>query len=158
MDIRTFQKGDIIFHQGDSGDCMYSILSGSVGIIKNYREEHETVIAVLGEGDFVGEMELIESAKRSATAVALSDKVQLNRLTDNNYLDFFESNPLQVYLIMKQLSERLRVTTQDYTDACRTIYETMKVLESGETPSSQLLEDQKRFHSAYQKMTDGITL
>ena len=151
MDIRTFGNGEILFRQGDQGDCMYSILSGTVGIYREYGSEQETKVAELGPGDFIGEMELIDQGRRSATGVVLSERVELERITEDNYLDFFEQNPVQVYLIMKQLSGRLRQTTKDYTDACRAVYELLQNQETGEAPSAWLLENQGRFSGVYRK-------
>ena len=149
MDIVTFKKGDVIFRQDDRENFMYEILSGTVGIYKEFETERENKVAELSSGQFLGEMELVEGEPRSATAVALTDSVQLKRITDDHYLDFFEQNPVQVYLIMKQLSENLRQTTRNYTEACRTLDETLRVIENGEQPSARLLEQQKRFRSDY---------
>lgn len=149
MDIVTFKKGDVIFRQDDRENFMYAILSGTVGIYKEYEKDRENKVAELSAGQFLGEMELVEEEPRSATAVALSDTVQLKRISDENYLSFFEQNPVQVYLIMKQLSENLRQTTRNYAEACRTLDETLKVMESGAQPSAVLLEQQKRFRSDY---------
>ena len=154
MDIRTFQKGDVIFRQGERGECMYVIISGTIGIYKEFETSHESKIAELSNGDFLGEMELVESMPRSATAVVLSDAAELDRITDDNYLDFFTENPVQVYLIMKQLSERLRETTKNYADACRTVYETLQAVESGKEPDPRLREQQLRFSRAYQGMAE----
>ena len=154
MDIRIYQKGDVIFRQGERGECMYAIISGTVGIYKEFEKAHESRIAELGNGDFLGEMELVESMPRSATAVVLSDTAELDRITDDNYLDFFTENPVQVYLIMKQLSERLRETTKNYAEACRTVYETLQTVESGKEPDHWLLEQQQRFSRAYEGMAE----
>ena len=154
MDIRTYQKGDVIFRQGERGECMYAIISGTVGIYKEFETAHESRIAELGNGDFLGEMELVESMPRSATAVVLSDTAELDRITDDNYLDFFTENPVQVYLIMKQLSERLRETTKNYAEACRTVYETLQTVKRGKEPDPRLLEQQQRFSRAYEGMAE----
>ncbi len=151
MDIRTFQKGDVIFRQGEQGECMYAIVSGTVGIYKEFETPYENKIAELGNGDFLGEMELVENMPRSATAVVLSESAELDRITDQNYLDFFTDNPVQVYLIMKQLSERLRETTKNYAEACRTVYETVKTAESGKEPDADLLSRQQRFCMAHER-------
>ncbi len=155
MDIRTFRNGEIVVRQGEQGDCMYVILSGTVGIFREYGSELEYKIAELGPGDFMGEMELIEKGGRSATGVVLSESAELERITEENYLDFFENNPVQVYLIMKQLSERLRQTTQNYTNACRAVYELVQNRETGEEPSLWLRENEQRFCGSYQKTADS---
>ena len=149
MNSRTYQKGEILFRQGAREKCMYVILSGTVGIYTDFETDHKNLIAELGANDFLGEMGLIEDAPRSAAAVALSDVVEVDLITDDNYLDFFEQNPVQVYLIMKQLSERLRETTKNYDDACRVIYETLHNAETGAAPSPWLTEHQQRFLRNY---------
>ena len=149
MDIRTFSNGEILFRQGDHGDCMYIIHAGTVGIFLEYGTELESRIAELGPGSFVGEMELIDKGRRSATCVVLSDCVELECITIDNYMDYFEKNPLQLYLIMKQLSGRLRKTTKNYADACRTVYELTRNAEAGKKPSLWLQESQRRFSGVY---------
>ena len=90
MELITYQKGDVLFRQGERQKCMYVIMSGTVGIYKDFGTERENLIAELGAHDFLGEMELIENAPRSATAVVLSDRVEVDRISDDHYLDFFE--------------------------------------------------------------------
>ena len=155
MELITYQKGDVLFRQGERHKCMYVIMSGTVGIYKDFGTERENLIAELGARDFLGEMELIENAPRSATAVVLSDRVEVDRISDDHYLDFFEQNPVQVYLIMKQLSARLRETTKNYDDACRTVYETLHCAETGEAPSAWLKEHQQRFCGQFEAKRNG---
>ena len=147
MDIVTFKKGEVIFRQGARENYMYAIRFGTVGVYKDYETRQEKKVAEIDAGHFVGEMEMVESEPRSATVVALSDTVRLERISDDNYLSYFEQNPVQVYLIMKQLSENLRETTRNYAEACRTLDETLKCAETGEAPGPELLERQKRFRS-----------
>lgn len=59
------QKGNVIFHQGTTGNTMYVILAGKVQLY-----DHKKPIATLGTGDMLGEMALISEEPRSATAVA----------------------------------------------------------------------------------------
>ena len=51
--IKQYQKGDVIFHGGDSSDCAYIIEEGQVEI---YVESSETIIDILSEGELFGEM------------------------------------------------------------------------------------------------------
>jgi hypothetical protein len=64
--FEIYDAGQIIFRQGESGDCAYFIQSGEVEMI---RQENgaENVIATLSEGEYFGEKALISSAPRSAT-------------------------------------------------------------------------------------------
>ena len=71
----TFGKDQVIFREGDNAATMYDILSGKVGIYKNYGAKNEQQIIVMEAGQVFGEMGMIEYYPRSATAVALEDTV-----------------------------------------------------------------------------------
>lgn len=121
----TYRQGQIICRQGEMGNCMFNICSGSVTVYSQYGTENEQKLAELKADECFGEMELIENAPRSATVVAMEDTV-LDVITEDSFLDYFEENPERVFLILKQLSQRLRKTTGDYLDACREIYENVE--------------------------------
>jgi CRP/FNR family transcriptional regulator, cyclic AMP receptor protein len=67
---REFSAGDILCREGDPGDVMYVIQSGSVRITKAIAGE-DRVIAVLGAGEFLGELAILNGKPRSATAMVL---------------------------------------------------------------------------------------
>ncbi|MGD2169159.1 MAG: FAD-dependent oxidoreductase [Chlamydiota bacterium] len=61
-----FEPGDIIFHEGDIGDYLYIIVKGKVEILKKKQGE-DVHVANLGEGEFFGEMSLLNEKRRNAT-------------------------------------------------------------------------------------------
>lgn len=61
-----FEKGEIIFHEGDIGDFLYIITSGSVEVLKMKKGVAESV-AILSKGEYFGEMALVNERTRSAT-------------------------------------------------------------------------------------------
>ena len=65
-------QGDVVFREGDDGDCAYIIDSGAVQISVE-RNGEAICVATLGPGEIFGEMAIISPASRSATAVALED-------------------------------------------------------------------------------------
>ena len=67
----TYRKGDVIFNEGDMGDTMYIIQSGVVEI-SHIKDGNRNVLAILEKGNFFGEMALIDSRTRSATATSIS--------------------------------------------------------------------------------------
>ena len=70
--VRRFRRGETIFHQGDPGDSLFIIESGSVKIVLPSPEGEEgAIIATLSRGDFFGELALLDGAPHSATAVAI---------------------------------------------------------------------------------------
>ena len=121
MSVKEFKKDEIIFKQGDFSPVMYDILAGQVGIFAAYGTENEKQITVLGEGQLLGEMGLIEAYPRSATAVAMEDGVKLREIGENEFSAYFSEQPERVLLIMRQLSARLRKTTKDYLEVCHAI-------------------------------------
>jgi CRP-like cAMP-binding protein len=68
---RHFRRNEVIFHQGDPGDSLHVITSGSVKIVLPSAEGDEAIIATLREGDFFGELALLDGEPRSATATAV---------------------------------------------------------------------------------------
>ncbi len=75
--VKTYQKGDIVFNEGDSGKYAFNILSGSVEVYKTIGGG-KRVLAVLGQGNIVGELALLTDNPRSATVMALEDtKIQV---------------------------------------------------------------------------------
>lgn len=155
MESIVYNRGDIIIRQGEREQCMYEILSGEIGVYKDYGTDHEKELAQLGSGEFIGEMELIEDRPRSATCVVISDCAELKQYSDDNYLELFEKNPVQVYLIMKQLTERLRQTTSDYAEACKTIHEVLVTAGNHEKPTPELADAIRKFSGIYQEMSQN---
>ena len=118
----TFGKDQVIFHQGDESKVMYDILSGKVGVYKDYKTEKEKLVTVLGPEQTLGEMGMIEYFPRSATAVALEDTV-LQEIGEDEIREYFRNKPEKLLQLMKLLSQRIRETTQKYLDVCRVISE-----------------------------------
>lgn len=140
MNKAVFNKGEVIFRQGDPGNCMYDIVWGSVGVYAEYGTPNEKKLAELRPGDFFGEMGLLEQSPRSATVVALEDDTQVSAIMESDFRDYFAENPAKVFTIMQTLSQKLRRTTQDYLDVCRTVYETVEGEKKGGEPRSEELE------------------
>lgn len=67
---REYQPGDVLFHEGENGDIMFVIQSGSVRISKTVAGE-DKLIAVLGPGEFLGELAILNGKPRTATATVV---------------------------------------------------------------------------------------
>ena len=61
-----FEPGQEVFHQGDLGDRIYSILAGAAEVVQE-SSGRETVLARLGPGELFGEMALLDQTTRGAT-------------------------------------------------------------------------------------------
>lgn len=67
---RTYEKGEIIFEEGDAGHGVFVITNGKVRL-KSTRKLLETAAPEFGPGDLLGELSLFDEAPRNATAVAI---------------------------------------------------------------------------------------
>ena len=136
--MKEFKKNDVIFRQGDAGDCMYDIFSGRVGIYNAYGTPNEKQITELKAGEFFGEMGLLDKAPRSATVVALEDTL-VYVIGEADFNDFFLKQPEKALMIMRQLSGRLRKRTEDYIEACRAVHEVLENEKQGKPRSKKLI-------------------
>jgi CRP-like cAMP-binding protein len=118
-DVLEFKRGEIIFREGDTGNYMYAIYGGSVGIYINYGTASQTKLTQLYSDAFFGEMGLIGEEKRSATAVVEEDGTILECIRAENLEELFKSNAVKIDMILCHLSHRLRRLTIDYVAACR---------------------------------------
>ena len=70
--VRRFRRGETIFHQGDPGDALFVLASGSVKVVLPSDEGAEpAIVAILGAGEFFGELAILDGAPHSATIVAV---------------------------------------------------------------------------------------
>lgn len=74
--LRELKSGDVVFREGDAGSTMFVIRKGRVRITKRVRGGRKT-FAVLGPGEFFGEMAIINGRPRSASAEAMDDVLLL---------------------------------------------------------------------------------
>jgi len=109
--LRRYRRGETIFHQGDPGDSLYIIESGSVKIVLPSPEGEEgAIIATLARGEFFGELALLDGAPHSATAVA-SEPVSALILQEPAFAELLETQPgLRRALIAGLVSELRRLT------------------------------------------------
>lgn len=126
MEIKTFKKGEILFREGDPGECLYDVYTGKVGVYAKYGTPEEKLLKTYYADEYLGEMGLIDHAPRSATAVALENGTSVGLITEEGFGAFFEKNPARVLMVMQQLSNNLRRRTNEYVDVCRQIQELSK--------------------------------
>ena len=136
MAEKTFKSGEVIFQEKTYESCMYELLEGTVGIYTHYGQQDEKILTELKaeNGAYFGEMGLVESLPRSATAVALED-VRVNVITGADFGAFFTENPERVYAIMTQMGGRIRELTRDYLEVCRAASEMMETTGNGKEKS-----------------------
>lgn len=106
----AFKKDEVIFPEESPGDKMYIVRQGSVKVYKKIKN-NDTTLAVLGPGEFFGEMALLDGGARSAAAKAIED-VKALVISIKNFETLREKQPQVALRIMdvlvRTLSTRLR--------------------------------------------------
>ncbi|MCB0192296.1 MAG: cyclic nucleotide-binding domain-containing protein [Anaerolineae bacterium] len=108
----SYSPGSIIFHQGDPADLFYIIIKGQVEIVKQHASGEEVVVATLENGQYFGEMGLLESGQRNATArVGKESHVVLMGLERDSFADLMQNSDLTQNAIARLMRQR---TTADH--------------------------------------------
>jgi CRP/FNR family transcriptional regulator, cyclic AMP receptor protein len=103
---KLYQDGDVIVRQGDPGDCMYVVQEGQVEVVSE-REGDEFRLALLGEGEFFGEMAIFERKPRSAT-VRAKGQARVLSVDRKNFLGRIHDDPSIAYRLVQTMSKRIR--------------------------------------------------
>jgi CRP/FNR family cyclic AMP-dependent transcriptional regulator len=102
---REYQAGDVLFREGESGDVMFVIQAGAVRITKQAGGE-DKVLALLGPGEFVGEMAILNSKPRTATATVVEAARCI--VIDSKTLESMVARNAEIALrLIKKLAKRL---------------------------------------------------
>ena len=112
------EAGEIIFRHGDEAVDMYVIQSGAVEISRGIGADR-TVIATLRQGDFFGEMSLLESLPRDADATAAT-QTELLVITQGGLLIRLRRDPTFAVEMLHRLSGRIRALNQQLDRGGRT--------------------------------------
>jgi CRP-like cAMP-binding protein len=107
---KTIDNGKVIFREDEEGDKMYIIQEGTVRISKNIGGTEYT-LAVLGKGEFFGEMAIVSRIRRSATATA-GETVSLLEFDRQGFLGMIEKNAKIALNIIDKLCRRLQQANQ----------------------------------------------
>jgi CRP-like cAMP-binding protein len=121
--VESYNKGTVIFKQGETGNCMYFVHGGTVGIYSNYGTDQQNKLTELYPVACFGEMGMIAGEVRSATAVADSDDTYVEIIRAEDLEELFKTCPVKIDMILRHLSYRLRSLTYDYFNTCKEIAE-----------------------------------
>lgn len=106
---KTLRIDEILFSQGEPGDCAFIIEKGRI-LIYFVKDQEEIPLSILGEGEIFGEMSLIDNQNRSASAKAL-DECILHFVTRDQLMERIDGADTIVRLLMRVLLKRMRQNT-----------------------------------------------
>jgi CRP-like cAMP-binding protein len=105
------ESNEVIVREGEAGNRMFIIYSGQVEVVKYLGEPKETILAMFGSRDFLGEMSMIECVKRSASLRA-AELTSLFSLKGTDLYRLYRHQPDQYAIVIlniaRDLSRRLR--------------------------------------------------
>ncbi len=94
----------VIFAEGMPSDAMFIITSGSVDVIKDMDNGRESTIGVLGKGDVLGALSLINDGKRAVT-VRAKEPVELITITKDDFNKLVSNNVYAAYLVVLSITQ-----------------------------------------------------
>lgn len=110
-----YKAREVVFHQNDPGDALYAVESGSVRIWVRDADVQEVTLSELVPGDFFGELAVLDSGARSATATVLTDTV-LHRLSREDCQRFLLEHPSCALDVVRAITARMRETNRLVTE------------------------------------------
>jgi CRP/FNR family transcriptional regulator, cyclic AMP receptor protein len=149
---REYRAGEPVFYQGDPGLGMYIIQEGSVSIALADKDGQQKEIAVLSEGDFFGELGLLDESPRSANAICKTDCLLIGFFRPDLFEMIDRKPALGIKIVLKLseiVGERLRKTDKELSkmkgqmDALQSELERRSNGEESEKKSGRVKETEK---------------
>ena len=103
---RVYQDGEIVFRQGDLGECLYVVQEGQVEVVDE-TGGRETLLRVAGKDELLGEMAVFERERRSAT-IRARGQARLLTIDRKNFLRRINEDPSLAFNVVQRMSQRVR--------------------------------------------------
>lgn len=102
-----FAKDAVIFSQSDQGDALYVLESGRVKVVLYGESGREVILTIFRDGDFFGEMSLLDGQPRSANIIAL-EPTRVLKLSRDDFVQHLETHPATALKVLAEMCLRLR--------------------------------------------------
>jgi CRP/FNR family cyclic AMP-dependent transcriptional regulator len=103
---RTYEHGQVVFRQGDPGDCLFVVQEGEVEVIDE-TGGRETLLRVAGRNELFGEEVVFECDTRSAT-VRARGRARVLTISKRNLLRRINEDPSLTFTLMERMCRRIR--------------------------------------------------
>lgn len=105
--LRSFPKNAVVITQGDESNTLYVVVEGKLKVYMSDEEGKEVILDFLREGDYFGELALLDAAPRMASVMAV-DASQLGIIPGAHFLGCLRDNPQIGINLMATLARRMR--------------------------------------------------
>ena len=150
----SFPAGATIVSQGDQGDAFYLIQSGAVQVVVASGAGNSEVVALLGPGDWFGEMALLSGEARSATIQSVKE-TKLWRLRREEWDELIEKHPTWLRQFCATLSKRLSYVDRQYSTGREAFNSLAEEFYTARSPEEQAFFRQASLLSVIDKNTLG---
>lgn len=116
--VRRFRKGGTLFHDGDRAEAVVVLLSGRVKVSYHDDQGAETILAISGPGDVLGEISMSDGGPRTASGVAL-DNVEALSIPAESFRKFLGDHPDAALALVRTVTDRLRDSTKKLVEFTR---------------------------------------
>jgi len=107
MIARHYESGKFIFLEDSEGEQCFFVIKGSVKVTRLSKDGREVILAMLNEGEFFGEMALLDGESRSANVIAL-EETEVLTLNREDFLVVLQDYPQIAIQLLKEMAHRLR--------------------------------------------------
>ena len=107
MIARHYESGNYIFLEDSEGEQCFFVIKGSVKVTRLSKDGREVILAMLNEGEFFGEMALLDGESRSANVIAL-EETEVLTLNREDFLVVLHDYPQIAIQLLKEMAHRLR--------------------------------------------------
>jgi CRP-like cAMP-binding protein len=111
LQYKTFVRDQVIVEVGEDGEALFLVEHGRLKVVLHDNQEREVILAFLKEGEYFGEMALLDQKPRSASVVALST-THLFSLPRDAFLSYVDEHPRTLLHLLRKQFERLRLADE----------------------------------------------
>src|SRR5215510_10277470 len=111
LDVVRFKEGDMVFTYGDPGDALYVMRSGEVEVFFKDDTGERIVLETAREGDFFGELSLLDNGPRTASVI-VTKGVEALRVDRNDLDHLLRLHPEAALELLTAMGKRMRVTAE----------------------------------------------
>ena len=144
LEVLNLKPGEILFREGDPGEHLYIVVNGELEILMGPGTEDELILNILHEGEYVGEMSLIQpDGHRSTSARALGEIVLLSMSRDQ-FGGLLQRHPELARSLISVLSQRLvNTNVQTFRGLTEKNHQLQQAYDDLKAAQAQLIEKER---------------